>query len=284
MARVRFAHWLIGAAGMGTLRSWLGADRAVVDARIADLERLLRVRDEEPLLALELPVPEVDAVRGYASWAGTYDLLPNPLIAVEEPAVQRLLGDVPAGRALDAACGTGRHAAFLATRGHRVAGIDTSAAMLARARHRVPAATLAVGSLVALPIPSASVDVAVCALALMHLPDLRPAIAELARVVRPGGRIVLSDLHPTTLTLGGGALFQGDDGAFGRVSGWVHRHEDYVAAFTATGLHIRACVEPTWGEAELPLLGGPLYDLAPDAVRAGFLGLPAALVWSLVCA
>ena len=281
MARVRFGHWLIGAAGMGALRSWLGSDRAVVDARIADLERLLRIRDEEPLLALELPMPEVDAVRGYASWAGTYDVLPNPLIAVEEPAVRRLLGDAPPGRALDAACGTGRHAAFLATRGHRVAGVDGSPAMLARAQHRLPGATLAVGSLGALPIASASVDVAVCALALMHLPDPRPAIAELARVVRPGGRIVLSDLHPMTLTLGGGALFQGADGAFGRVSGWVHRHEDYVAAFTATGLEIRACVEPVWGDAELPLLGGPLFALAPDAVRAAFLDLPAALVWSL---
>ena len=267
---------------MGTLRSWLGADRAAVEGRIADLERLLRTRDEEPLLALELPVPEVDAVTGYASWAGTYDVLPNPLIRVEEPAVRRLLEDAPPGRALDAACGTGRHAAFLAARGHRVTGVDTSPAMLAHARARVPAATLAVASLVALPIPNASVDVGVCALALMHLPDLRPAIAELARVLRPGGRLVVSDLHPTTLTLGGGALFQGADGAFGRVAGWVHRHEDYVAAFTAKGLEIRACVEPAWSEEELPLLGGPLYPLAPDALRAAFVGLPAALVWSVV--
>jgi SAM-dependent methyltransferase len=267
---------------MGALRSWLGPDRAAVDARIADLERLLRTRDEEPLLALELPLPEVDAVTGYASWAGTYDLLPNPLIRVEEPAVRRLLADAPPGRALDAACGTGRHAAFLAARGHRVVGVDASPAMIGHARARVPEATLAVASLLALPIPTASVDVAVCALALMHLPDLRPAVVELARVVRPGGRLVLSDLHPTTLTLGGGALFQGADGAFGRVVGWVHRHEDYVAAFRATGLDIRECVEPAWGEEELPLLGGPLYPLAPEAVRAAFVGLPAALVWSVV--
>jgi SAM-dependent methyltransferase len=267
---------------MGVLRSWLGADRTVVDARIAELERLLRVRDVEPLLALELPLPEVDAVSGYAAWAGTYDVLPNPLIAVEEPAVQRLLGDAPRGRALDAACGTGRHAAFLAARGQRVAGVDTSPAMLARARTRVPGATLVVGSLAALPIPTSSIDVTVCALALMHLPDLRPAIAELARVLRPGGRLVISDLHPATLLLGGGALFQGADGTFGRVRGWAHGPAEYVAAFTACGFDIRACVEPVWGDAELPLLAGPLYPLAPEAVRAAFLGLPAALVWSLV--
>jgi SAM-dependent methyltransferase len=267
---------------MGVLRSWLDADRARVDGRVTDLERLLATRDQEPLLALELPVPEVDAVTGYGSWAATYDVLPNPLIALEEPVVQRLLADAPPGRALDAACGTGRHTAFLAARGHRVAGVDTSPAMLARARPRVPGATLAVASLTALPVPGASVDVAVCALALMHLPDLRPAIAELARVVRPGGRLVLSDLHPTTLTLGGGAFFQAADGGYGRVSGWVHRHEDYVAALTASGFEIRACVEPSWSEAEVPILGGPLYPLAPEALAAAFVGLPAALVWSLV--
>ena len=266
---------------MGVLRSWLGADRAAIDARVADLERLLRERDAEPLLALELPAPEVDSVTGYAAWAGTYDVLPNPLIRVEEPAVRRLLGGVPAARALDAACGTGRHADFLAARGHRVAGVDRSPAMLAHARARVPQATLAVGSLVALPIADASVDVAVCALALMHLPELRPAVAELARVLRPGGVLVVSDLHPTMLTLGGSALYQGADGTVGRVAGWVHRHEDYVAAFGATGLTLRSCVEPPWGEDDLPLLGGPFYSLAPEAVRAAFLGLPGALVWSV---
>lgn len=280
MSRVRFAHWVIGAAGMGLLRRWLDGDRAELDARVAELERLLRTRDEESLLALELPAPEVDAVTGYAAWADTYDALPNPLIRVEEPVVRRLLDAAPPGRALDAACGTGRHAAYLAAHGHRVTGVDGSPAMLARARARAPQATLAAGSLLALPVPDASVDVAVCALALMHLPDLRPAIAELARVLRPGGRLVLSDLHPTMLTLGGGALYQGADGELGRVAGWVHRHEDYVSAFTASGLEIRECVEPAWSEAELPLLGGPFVALAPDALRAAFVGLPAALVWS----
>jgi SAM-dependent methyltransferase len=281
MAGIRFAHWVVGAAGMGVLRGWLGADRAAVDARVADVERLLRTRDQDPLLALELHAPEVDAVTGYAAWAGTYDVLPNPLIRAEEPAVRRLLEQEPPGRALDAACGTGRHAAFLASRGHRVVGVDASAPMLAHARTRVPRATFAVGSLVALPIPDASVDVAVCALALMHLPDIRPAVAELARVLRPGGLLVLSDLHPMMLTLGGSALYQAADGRIGRVAGWVHRHEDYVAAFTATGFEIRACLEPTWGEEEVPLLGGPFYALAPEALRAAFVGLPAALVWAL---
>jgi SAM-dependent methyltransferase len=281
MAGIRFAHWVIGAAGMGVLRSWLRPDRAAVDARVADLERLLRTRDDDPLLALELPAPEVDAVTGYAAWAGTYDALPNPLIRAEEPAVRRLLEQAPAGRALDAACGTGRHAAFLASRGHHVTGVDGSPAMLAHAWARVPEAALAVGSLVALPIPDASVDVVVCALALMHVPDLRPAIAELTRVLRPGGLLVLSDLHPMMLTLGGSALYQGADGRMGRVAGWVHRHEDYVAAFAANRLGIEACVEPLWGEEALPMLAGPFYALAADAVRAAFVGLPGALVWGL---
>jgi SAM-dependent methyltransferase len=278
---VRFVHWLVGAAGLGALRSWLGADGAAAEGRIADVERLVRARAEDPLLALEVPLPEVDARAGYAAWAATYDELPNPLIRVEEPVVRRLLDAAPPGRALDAACGTGRHAAHLLARGHRVTAVDASAEMLARARTRAPGAMHAVGALAALPLTTASVDLAVCALALMHVPELRPAVAELARVVRPGGRIVLSDLHPTALLLGGGALFQGADGGFGVVRGWVHRHEDYVAAFVAAGLEIRACLEPAWTAAEIALLAGPFHACAPEALHAAFVGFPAALVWEL---
>src|SRR5690606_42106714 len=65
----------------------------------------------------------------------------------------------------------------------------------------------------ALPILlDASVDAAVCGLALVHLPDLRPAFAELARVVRPGGRIVVSGVHPFLVALGWQAQFTAADG------------------------------------------------------------------------
>ena len=53
---------------------------------------------------------------------------------MEEPVVRQILAAFPAGRALDAACGTGRHADFLARRGHQVIGVDSSPDMLTKAR------------------------------------------------------------------------------------------------------------------------------------------------------
>ena len=83
----------------------------------------------------------------------------------------------------------------------RVIGVDTSPEMLERARQRVPEADLRPGRLEALFLDDASVDLAVCALALTHLPELGPAIAELARVVRPGGRATTSGRGFTLLEL-----------------------------------------------------------------------------------
>jgi ubiquinone/menaquinone biosynthesis C-methylase UbiE len=90
-------------------------------------------------------------------------------------------------RVLDAACGTGRYSVYLAARGHAVIGVDRSAAMLAKARARLPQGEFREGDLEALPLPPASVDAAVCALAMVHLPAVGKPVAELARVVPAAG-------------------------------------------------------------------------------------------------
>ena len=67
---------------------------------------------------------------GYQGWAPTYDDPGNQLIDIEGPIVREILASLPVGVALDAACGTGRHAAYLAELGHRVIGVDSSPEML----------------------------------------------------------------------------------------------------------------------------------------------------------
>ena len=128
-------------------------------------------------LAAPLGTPEYDLAAGYRLWSATYDA-PLRLFPVEEPTVRALLAELPPGRILDAACGTGRHGEWLAARGHEVVGVDASTDMLAKARAKLPQARFEQGDLVALPLPDCSVDAALCALALVHLPDLRPAFAE----------------------------------------------------------------------------------------------------------
>ncbi len=186
MARVSVGHFLVGMEGLAILRSWLTAPDDAA-ARLEELSGFL-ARPESSPLTLQLDVPNEDVQSGYVRWAGVYDGAANPLIHVEEPAVRALIDALPPGRALDAACGTGRHARHLHSRGHRVIGVDASAAMLDVARHRLPDVDFRLGDLGALPVETASTDLVVCALALTHCERLAPPIAELARVVGPGGR------------------------------------------------------------------------------------------------
>jgi SAM-dependent methyltransferase len=163
-----------------------------------------------------------------------------------------------------------------------VIGIDGSPEMLERARARVPGADLRVGELAELPLESDSADLAVCALALSHLEEIGPCVAELGRVLRPGGCLILSDLHPTMLMLGGTALFFGADGAAGNVRSYHHSHADYLAAFRDSGLEVVDCAEPGIEAEDLQALSGGLMNLAEEAFRTAWVGMPNALIWKLV--
>ena len=96
-----------------------------------------------------------------------------------------------AATVLDLACGTGDLCKGLADAGLRPIGMDLSFGMLAAARTPVP---LAQADALRLPVPDASVDGVTCGFALRNFVELAPFFAELARVVRPGGRIALLDV------------------------------------------------------------------------------------------
>jgi len=92
---------------------------------------------------------------------------------------------------LDLACGTGDFVWALQKRGHTAIGIDLSHGMMSAAPKD---GTFVQGDLLSLPIESGSVDGAVCGYALRNLLELPAFFAELARVVKPGGRIALVDV------------------------------------------------------------------------------------------
>jgi ubiquinone/menaquinone biosynthesis C-methylase UbiE len=272
------AQYFVAVAGMAAMRSCLtrpSAARPLLD----DVRRVIEHLDEFPN-DLEIPVLEHDVAEGYAAWAPRYDG-PNPAVEAETPVVREILARAPRGAALDAACGTGRHAEHLRTLGYDVVGVDATEAMLEVARAKVPDARFRPGTLQALPVDDASVDVVTCALALTHVEDIGPVIAELARVLRPGGWVVVADIHPTLTTFGGAAVFpSGGDGLeIPFVPNLVHQVSEYVAAARAAGLEVAECHEATVPESGIR--ANPAYAVLPDAVRAAFEGLPSVLVWRL---
>jgi demethylmenaquinone methyltransferase/2-methoxy-6-polyprenyl-1,4-benzoquinol methylase len=101
------------------------------------------------------------------------------------------LGLPPGSQVLDLACGTGDLCTELVRAGHLPIGVDLSFGMLAAARTNVP---LIHADVLELPVPDASIDGITCGFALRNLEELPRFFAELARVVRPGGRIALLEV------------------------------------------------------------------------------------------
>ena len=279
--------YVLALEGMALMRSFTGEhDRAFVEARLAEIRRLL---DDETLADAAREVARVSTVDGYRIWSRTYDDA-NSTFAIDEPLIKDIVGGLPAGVALDAACGTGRIAALLAGRGHRILGVDSSPDMLAKARERVPDGDFRPGDLTRLPFPDGSTDLVVCSLALTHAPSLEPVMAEFARVLRPGGHVVISDIHPEGVARGIVPPVRLPDGRPGRVATYQHRIGDYVRAALRANLRVRRCEEPQAadpGPREPRPASVEPWDLwpwclagfAPEAARAATKGSPAIVVW-----
>jgi SAM-dependent methyltransferase len=272
---VRIQELLVGVEGLALLRHLYDGTDDEADRRIAEVRRVL---GDDGLLAGEA-TREADVQDGYGAWSGSYDEPGNPIIALEQPAVWSLLDSVEPGRALDAACGTGRHAAHLVSLGHEVLGVDLTPEMLEHAAANVPDASFREADLLALPFDAEEFDVVVCGLALSHVPELPAAIGELGRVLRPGGELVTSVLHPFQAHLGWHAPFADAAGRRGFVREHPHSHSDYLTAFADAGLELRACLEPPLTADQVPAKQRAFRHV-PEATMQAYLGLPGVLVWS----
>ncbi len=116
----------------------------------------------------------------------------------ERPEMIRLAGDVAGLRVLDAGCGSGPLTAALQARGAVVSGFDLSLVMVDLARRRLgDAADVRVADLGApLPYDDDTFDLVVASLSLHYVEDWDAALAELRRVLEPGGRLTVSIIHP----------------------------------------------------------------------------------------
>ncbi len=281
--------YLLGLEGIALLDAWAGDhDREFTETRLAEIRRLLA---DEKLRDRGVLAGRVGTVTAYGQRSASYDAeAGGGLFATDEPVVAEYLSGREPGVALDAACGTGRFAEFLARRGHQVIGVDSSPDMLARARRRVPAGEFHVAELDRLPLADDSADVIVCALALVHVARLRPVLAEFARVLRCGGDLVNSDLHHELVTRGSVIAARGPAGEPCIVATYRHQLGDYLRAALSLGLQVRRCEEPGAARSGGPLpepateIGDwrdwpwSLMDYLPSAARAAG-GCPSLVIW-----
>ncbi|MFM2076215.1 MAG: hypothetical protein RJA49_105 [Actinomycetota bacterium] len=196
----------------------------------------------------------------------------------DRPALLDLLGDVAGLRVLDAGCGPGLYSEMLIARGAQVVAIDASGPMVELAKARLGDRAVVEQHMLGrpLPYPDGGFDAIVCALAIHHVDDRHAALAELCRVLRPGGALVLSTQHPTAdWRRKGGSYFdvvvETDvwklPGGDWRVSFWREPLTSLCDAVYRAGFLIERLVEPPpadsmrerWPEYHAHLLREPCF-------------------------
>lgn len=173
----------------------------------------------------------------------------------DRPAVLELVGEIAGKRVLDAGCGPGLYSEELLARGASLVALDGSARMVELARTRLGARAEVVQADLARPLPFAAseFDLVVCALVIHHLDDREACLREFFRVLRPGGRVVVSTQHPTTDWLRkGGSYFETKDeedtwhrgDAAYSIRFWREPLTAFCAAISNAGFLIERLVEP----------------------------------------
>jgi len=139
-----------------------------------------------------------DAVRGmFDRIAPVYDVMNRVMTAGLDRSWRRLAVEAviqPGDRVLDACCGTGDLAVAAEREGGIVTGLDFSPRMLERARRKSETVTWIEGDLLELPLEDGSFDAATVGFGVRNVADLEAGLAELQRVLRPGGRLAILEI------------------------------------------------------------------------------------------
>lgn len=194
------------------------------------------------------PLVVVHPRKGYDLWAGVYDTNGNPLTALDDAVFPRLFRFPVRGRkAIDLGCGTGRVTAKLLGLGAWVTAVDFSERMmgLARARFKPGRVEFIKADLSKrLPFPDRSFDLATACLVLEHIRDKKAFLSEVRRILKPGGTLYLTEMHPAMALLGKTANFT--DPATGcdiRPRSHVQPISELIMSALAAGFGIRLIKE-----------------------------------------
>lgn len=133
-------------------------------------------------------------------------------------------------RALDVGCGEGRFCRMLKAEGVETIGIEPTPSLLARARERDSAGEYVEGRAEALPFSDASFDLVVSYLTLIDIPDIRAAIPEMTRVLKPGGALLIANLNSFNSACADDGWVKNDKGErlHYRVDNYLTEHDVWI--------------------------------------------------------
>lgn len=195
----------------------------------------------------------IDPVEGHRLWAANYDTDHNPLLALERRVLQPHLDKLRGKFVVDVGCGTGRWLTFASESGARVAGLDLTPEMLTQAAAKPGLqGRLARADAQSLPLTDATADIALCSFCISYVSEWAAVFGELARITRPVGRVIVSDLHPAAIAAGWKRTFR-SAGRLYEIKLNPPASKDPLRAGLQAGLTLWRVFEPRFGESERPL-------------------------------
>jgi malonyl-CoA O-methyltransferase len=199
-------------------------------------------------------IPELPPREAYDLWSSHYGDPPNALQQIEQEHLLAMMPPVEGQRVLDLGCGRGRVLAQLAElKPEGLLGLDLSLGMLAR--WVAPGVPRVAADLGRLPLRGVRFDLVVMNLVLAHLPSIDEALLPVLDLIRPGGRLLISDFHPDAATKGWQRTFRPPKGGRERaVRHYRHRLEDYRRPLSERGWNLEEVREPRWKDTPVLLL------------------------------
>jgi malonyl-CoA O-methyltransferase len=191
--------------------------------------------------------PTLPPLDGYNRWAPTYAGASNPVKDLSDGLVEKWLPDLTDRTFLDAGCGPGKFCSLAAERGASgILGIDLSPAMIDRAIVHCPSGTFRCDNILKAPLPSGVIDVALAALILGHIEDLKAALEKITAALRPGGVLIITDFHPFATLQNAERTFRDASGRHYTVQHHLHLFEAYFKVIQALPLIVTEFEEPSY--------------------------------------
>ena len=198
------------------------------------------------------PQIALSPAEAYRLWAPTYDHELNPMLSLERRVLEPLLLPLDGLDVVDLGCGTGRWLAAFKNSGARsLTGIDSSPEMLDVAKSKLSGtANLLLAGCTDAQLPVASADLLISSFVLSYLEDAASFFEAARRILRPGGSLFLTDIHPETAATLNWRRGVRSGSEFREIRTFPRSIEALRSLAESASLHVVLFLEPRFGEEE----------------------------------